>query len=296
MGKPGFDLVAYLKLCRFPLVFTAISDSAAGYLVSRGNRGFEWPVLLWLAVSSSGLYCFGMALNDIADRKRDLELAPGRPIPSARISLTGALTACLGAAVVSALALLLFDGAPLAGRLLIWGAAVFCIFAYDCFLKIPPMMGLVRALNLLLGGVSAMSEGPKDFGGRELLRLALPSFVYVTSLTVISTLEDKPQARPRLFTGLLGMILGAFLPLILQENADARGGLLALLLAAWLCRRAMSARDRKGVMLLVRDGIGGIIVLNATTLVCTVGWTPALGILLLLIPAALSVTVFKRLA
>src|SRR5439155_720032 len=79
------DLVAYLKLFRFPLVFTAIADSAAGYLAA--SFQLEIGTLTLLAVSSAGLYFFGMALNDIADRERDKQLAPGRVLPSGRLSL-----------------------------------------------------------------------------------------------------------------------------------------------------------------------------------------------------------------
>ena len=72
-----FDVLAYLRLFRFPLIFTAIADSATGYLLRTSWRGDPDPLtLLLLAVSSAGLYCFGMAMNDIADRHRDREIAP----------------------------------------------------------------------------------------------------------------------------------------------------------------------------------------------------------------------------
>ncbi len=297
MDKPGFDLVAYLKLFRFPLVFTAISDSAAGYLVARKGWSVDWATLLWLALSSSGLYFFGMALNDIADRKRDLELAPGRPIPSGRVTLKGAVAACLLMLVLSGLAQFMSGGRMPEQRFLVWGGAVACIFAYDCFLKLPPVMGLVRALNFELGLLAGLEPGYGGLPPGICVMLALPSFLYVTSLTIVSTLEDRLSARSRLFTGLLGMIGAAFAPLLFAGTRSGPGeAWLPLMLGAWLCYRAIGARDRKGVMRLVRDGIGGIIALNAITLVCAVGWIPALGLLLLLIPALIAVEIFKRLA
>ncbi|HXX95082.1 MAG TPA: hypothetical protein VEN81_15760, partial [Planctomycetota bacterium] len=75
-------MIAFLKLFRFPLVFTAIADSAAGYLVV--GRSADLFILALLAVTSAGLYCFGMAMNDIADRDRDREIAPNRVLPSGR--------------------------------------------------------------------------------------------------------------------------------------------------------------------------------------------------------------------
>ena len=71
-----FDLVAYLKLVRFPLVFTAIADSAAGYFIGRlGGDDPITPTLGLLALSSAGLYLSGMALNDIADLPKVDELS-----------------------------------------------------------------------------------------------------------------------------------------------------------------------------------------------------------------------------
>ena len=74
--RKRFDVVAYLKLFRFPLVFTAIADSAAGHVIGRSygrpEQGYTLPALGKLALMSAGLYLFGMALNDLADRKKEI--------------------------------------------------------------------------------------------------------------------------------------------------------------------------------------------------------------------------------
>jgi hypothetical protein len=189
-------------------------------------------------------------------------------------------------------------GTPRLQRLALWGIVALAILAYDFFLKVSPTMGLVRAGNLLLG--TAMGAGLSLSGSgiplKEALPWALPSFVYVTALTHVSTLEDEPGKRARLFRGLLFMIVGAFLPLALFEGKHPEAALPALLLGAWLCRRAIGARDKKGVMLMVRDGVAGIILLDST-LVTAAGF-PAFGVglALLLIPAFVSLTVMRRLA
>ena len=87
-------MVSYLKLFRFPLVFTAIADSAAGYLVACGGRP-DPLVLALLAVASSGLYMFGMAGNDLADAERDRALHPERVLPSGRITKRQGWTAAI---------------------------------------------------------------------------------------------------------------------------------------------------------------------------------------------------------
>ena len=91
-----------LKLVRFPLILTAVADSATGAIlvyqlnaISRARQPEEigiglavvgsWVVLAWLAGASAFLYCAGMTLNDVADAGRDRELHPDRPIPSGMV-------------------------------------------------------------------------------------------------------------------------------------------------------------------------------------------------------------------
>src|SRR5262245_18818026 len=93
-------LLAYLQLCRFAAVFTALADIFLGYLLSRWSEpdvwlGSEFALLL---VASAGLYLAGMVFNDVFDRKLDAEERPNRPIPSGRVSLRGAVT--FGAALM----------------------------------------------------------------------------------------------------------------------------------------------------------------------------------------------------
>lgn len=316
-----FDVVAYLKLFRFPLVFTAIADSAAGYMISAGST-IELPPMAFLAVASAGLYCFGMALNDIADAARDREIAPTRVIPSGRITMTGARVAAGLAALLS------LGCAGAAGRnlllqtVLVWGAAVVAIVAYNCFLKVPPIMGLVRLCNFMLG-IAVASRMSLEGSYAPLwacLIVALPHFVYVTALTYVSTLEEGEVDRRRVKFGAGAMMIAALAASSWKQLADSiwrfKNGQSAApiehapwlavgcsaVLALWVFFRAKNARDKRGVMLVVRDGIGGLILLDAALLISfnapRLGWAhaQALGLLCLLIPAALSIAIFKRLA
>ena len=78
------------------LVFTAVSNALASLALrsevgdARGGRVDSWLVLGALCVAV-GLYGFGMSLNDIIDRRRDGQLARGRPLPSGRIGLGAAV-------------------------------------------------------------------------------------------------------------------------------------------------------------------------------------------------------------
>ncbi|HVE41258.1 MAG TPA: UbiA family prenyltransferase [Planctomycetota bacterium] len=319
--RKRFDLVAYLKLFRFPLVFTAIADSATGYLLARSRPEHAWHFLA-LAVASAGLYCFGMALNDIADRDRDKAIAPGRVLPSGRLTLRSAVVAAGGCLGVSLGALVLLNETPLPQRFLLWGLVVAGIVVYDMLVKVPPVMGLVRAFNLFLGVSAAMSLS-NLWGERSWIfgMVALPSLVYVSALTYVSTLEEGEVDRRKLIAGVLFMMIGILLASlvvrVLSEAIDnsveglGAGALSASIknaadhwhgipfgavLGAWVLRRACSAKDKKSIMLLIRDGVGGIIVLDAALLGSFSGLLPALCIAALVIPAAISVAIFKRLA
>jgi len=304
-----FDVFAYLKLFRFPFVFTAIADSATGYLICTGLNEIHAPTMALLAAASAGLYFFGMALNDIADRDRDQAIAPTRVLPSGRISLRAAVTAAALVLGASLAAVLVIPGTSMLQRLGIWCAVVFFIVAYNMFLKIPPTMGLVRAFNLLLGVVAARRIG-FDIAGQpwQYAMMALPAFVYVTSLTFVSTLEDGGPLRSRLLVGTLLMTVGAWLAALAGPAVNAVvffstfsvnqvwPVVLALVLTGWIQYRKRGALDRKGIMLLVRDGVGGIILLDAALLASFGSAIEAFFIVNLLIPAALAVAMFKRFA
>jgi 4-hydroxybenzoate polyprenyltransferase len=308
--RKRFDVVAYLKLFRFPLVFTAIADSAAGHVlgqsVGRPNTVYTVPALGKLALMSAGLYLFGMALNDLADRKKDQHSAPNKVLPSGRVSLRGGWIASLVVLAVS-LGALVFVAPPPTFRLgVVWILTLVAIGLYDLGLgKYPPVMGVVRALNFSLGIVAL-----GDWKIWEVVLAALPEFIYVTSLTYVSTLEDTALNRRRLGWGVAGMGLGLLLAGVLVPAvrhvlaSESGGGPLAELAAlasawlviAWLGRRAWKAADKRGVMLLVRDGVACIILLNAIYLASVQIWIPALAVASLIVPAALSLALFKRLA
>ncbi|HLY08706.1 MAG TPA: hypothetical protein VKW04_05275 [Planctomycetota bacterium] len=309
------DAVAILKLFRFPLVFTAIADSVTGRLLMSGDLRSAEPTLGLLALASAGLYFFGMSLNDIADRNRDKEIAPGRMLPSGRLSLVAARAACGSALALSLAAICLIRESPLPQRLACWALVVVSISAYNLWAKQPPVMGLVRAGNLLLGVVSVLDLGAARMGLPYVVGVLLPTFTYVTALTFVSTLEDGVPDRRQLAVGAAFMVLGAGLAAFVSpmtehlrfynsENPAVIFGPgepkwvsapFSALLAAWILFRAWKAVDKKGVMLLVRDGVGGLIVLDAA-LLASYELGPACLVAGLALPAILSVAVFKKLA
>ena len=287
-------MIAYLKLFRLPLVFTAVADSLAGYLSVRGLREGDGVVLLCLALTSGGLYAFGMGMNDVADRERDRELAPGRPLPSGRISLPGALSACSLAFTIS-LGALVFNPAHSEIMVRAWLVAVVGILVYDFAVKIPPIMGAIRAANFLIGATAWQVLNLREVTWAAYYWPAIGLFVYGTSLTFVSTLEDGSLRKRVLWLGAAGMAAGALLPAAVELPKYWHGLVPAVLLVAWVFWRASRAADKKGIMLMVRDGVAGFILLDASLV--TRFQEPWLGLAIaaLLLPAFGLIALFKRL-
>lgn len=292
--------LSVLKLYRLPFVFTAVADSAAGYLVGLGSLDPSAGTLALLALASAGLYAFGMAANDIADLERDRASAPGRVLPSGRLSPGTARAAALGALATSALAAILAPGRGAAPRILVWAAAAGAIVIYDFFLRAPWVMGAIRALNFLLGAAAATANLKELAAPRETLHFAAMSFVYVTALTVISRQEDRKAVQLSwILVAVSAMSLAAawaaFLGPSLSGASSSARWLVLLILVGGLAWRARGAADRAGVMLLVRDGVGGIILLDAIYLLSAGFHDEGLTVAALVLPAALGVWLFKKL-
>src|SRR5262249_3783658 len=83
-------LLAWLQLCRFAAVFTAMADIFLGYLLRHVDLEPARDFGLLLA-SSSCLYLAGMVFNDVFDRAIDAIERPKRPIPSGRVPVRGAV-------------------------------------------------------------------------------------------------------------------------------------------------------------------------------------------------------------
>jgi hypothetical protein len=173
--------------------------------------------------------------------------------------------------------------------------------------KVPPVMGLVRAFNFLLGVVVVrgfkINAEPWAFAV-----VVAPVFGYVTCLTYVSTLEDGPVDRRKVVVGAVGMSVCALLAACMSPVAEAVWGeslskfhlfpalIPAWALVGWLGRRAWRAKERKDVMLLVRDGVAGIILVDAAMVLSFNEVVKGLMVAGLLIPAIFCLFLFKKLA
>jgi len=202
-------LLAYLQLCRFAAVFTAMADIFLGYLLTH-RGGFESECDFGLLLgSSSCLYLAGMVLNDVFDRRVDAEERPKRPIPSGRVSLREAIS--LGTGLV-ALGLALSIGVGVAS-VTVAGLLTACIFLYDGLLKStllgPAVMGACRFLNVMLGASAAtLPSGVSATWSMPQLAVAAGLGVYIAGVTWFSRHEAGESPRWQLTGALMTVNLG----------------------------------------------------------------------------------------
>jgi 4-hydroxybenzoate polyprenyltransferase len=138
------DILAGFAVTHF--IFYWIDGSGSQYQLSSLNS------LLWLMLSTTGLYGGGVVFNDVFDAKLDKIERPERPIPSGRASKTGATWLGVFLLVIGVIGA--FQVNSFSGKL----AIVIAIAAlnYDRIAKHnafvgPINMGLCRGLNLMLG-------------------------------------------------------------------------------------------------------------------------------------------------
>jgi 4-hydroxybenzoate polyprenyltransferase len=283
---------ALLKLTRFPLVFTAIADSAVGASLAGINLV---NCLTWVpaAAASAFLYAGGMALNDIVDVERDRDLHPERPLPSGRVSLKAAgilVLVCFAFAVASA---------QVAGHVAAaWvGLMIVLIAAYNGILKrwaVPGSLAMaaVRGANLGLGAiVVGVLPGRLEFPWPAAAVLG----GYVFALTLWSTREDvRGQGRGAL--AVIGALL-AWMPVAgAIKEVPARWASLAasIWILPWILR-ALVRPEPARLMQVVRWGVLGIIVLDASFLAARSRWTEAGAVGGLIAPALLLLPMFRKL-
>ncbi|MDH3583988.1 MAG: UbiA family prenyltransferase [Phycisphaerae bacterium] len=272
-------------MSRLPLVFTAIANIWLVTLLSRsaalGDGTWpHWTILALTAAVATGLYVFGMTLNDVLDSRHDRTFAPARPIPSGRIS-PGAALALGIAALLLALAATLPLGRTSTLTALICAAL---ILLYDAAGKHVPalgllLLGIIRAVHMLIADPS--------------LAFCWPVWLTLSHVVALSTicyrLEDKrPALSPRAGWLVLGswafMTMGMVAWMSHVDGlwfprapwiwlAPTAAALLFLAFAARLLHRAKAARSAGGG--LMKLGLLWLIVYDAAWLLGAGLWTQA---------------------
>lgn len=295
-------LLALLQLTRMALVFTAIADGYCTALLRKevfhDEDVLDARRMVAIAAVSVGLYGFGMSLNDIADRKRDLQIAAHRPLPSGRVGLVTAhlISILLAASALGAGAIysmLLRPGGDWRSLTLVVITGALISF-YDLAGK------YLVGLGLLTLGLIRFTHALVPAPAAPVLwhPLLLLNHVAILS-TVAYRWEEKRPALTRIHYWTVGaglVVVNAFVIWMIYHRRgwaglELRPALLAPLAAvgvfvaiAWIVRRR-SATSREAGQTIMLYGLLWLIVYDACFVFAYTGWLEA-ALLLLLFPAA----------
>ncbi len=282
----------FLELIRLPGMFTAHADILAAFLIT--GIGFQGlGGLFCLLAASSCLFSAGMALNDYFDFEIDLKERPLRPLPSGRISRPAALALGLGLLGAGIGFAFLAGPGPFCVSLAL-GAA---ILLYDGLLKDhlvvgPLAMASCRYFNFLMG----LSLLP--FDGWALIPLVTGTYIF--GVTLLSQKEAE-GGKAILHIGGCALALGLvpllyyflFLNHVLQNFS---GVILAMGFLIFSATRVLALLDRnrpEDFQKTMKTLLLSLIVLDFILAAGAGAMVPAAGILLLFIPAFLSVRLFR---
>ncbi len=252
--RPWLEL---MRLSNLPTVVGNCMSGAAAALAAGTSGGasvLAEPMLWWAVLAVALCYIGGMALNDVADARRDAAAGRARPIPAGHIrrghALVFALT-CLAAGP----ALLGLTGPTEAMGAAI--ALVALIVGYDLlhgrWAGAVVLMGLCRAAVYVVAA-AAVAPGAWWNEPRALAAIAGLVALYTTAITVVARMEDRSGLDARRWLALAM----ALLPLGALAVAQPRQHLAVALVAgglmlAWLGRSARFVlmrppRTREAVM------------------------------------------------
>lgn len=304
-------LYTLLQFTRMALVFTAISNAWASMLLQA--HGTQTRIQPWYAVAmtgvSIGLYSFGMALNDLIDRRRDKQMAPGRPIPSGRMSVRAGHVVCFLLALFAVLCGMwiyaLRPDQSVSLLLVLW--TILLIIFYDFAGKYLVGLGLLT-LGLIRFFNAAIAAPSLAIPWQAILLL-----VHVTILsTVCYYLEGKRPAltRRHIFFVAFGLvaIVGTLIWLLVDHRRDMGSWLTMLwvtpgLLWPWtavllfalvaIITRWLVPDPRRAGRSIMLYGLLWLIVYDAAFVQCYIGWRYSLMIFALL-PVAFIAVQFMR--
>lgn len=268
-------------------IVTAIADILAGVAISNYLLGdYQIAPLIWLMLSTIGLYGGGVVFNDVFDAPLDRKERPERPIPSGLISIREATTLASTLLLLGVLFAILVSFVSGIISLSIAIAAV----VYDKWGKHhdylgPVNMGLCRGLNLLLG-ISIVPPQLWDYWF-----VALVPIVYIAAITMISRGEVYGGRKSTLYAAAIFylVVMIAILTIAVMEAALFPTLFLLTLWAGMILfplQKAIVNPQGPLIGKAVKAGVIALIIMNAA-------WATAFGqfylagIILLLLPVSL---------
>jgi 4-hydroxybenzoate polyprenyltransferase len=281
-------LIGFFRLTRPANIVTAVADILAGIAIS----GFflrpheDLSSVVWLILSTIGLYGGGVVMNDVFDATLDKAERPERPIPSGLVS--PAQGTVLGVVLLTVGVVLAFLVSTLSGML----ALVIAVAAivYDKWGKHhsffgPLNMGFCRGLNLLLG-LSIIHSTVNN-----LWFIAVVPIIYIAAITMISRGEVHGGKKATLYTAAVLYALsmsGIFYISLQREHAIITTFFIGLWAFMVFLPLNNAIRQPIGKMIgrAVKAGVLALILMNAA-------WAAAFGatylalIIILLLPLSI---------
>lgn len=269
-------------------IVTAVSDILAGIAISGYflQSAENHSSVVWLILSTMGLYGGGVVMNDVFDAELDAVERPERPIPSGLVSRAQAsiLGLILLAAGIFFASLASTYSAILAIAIAI-GAVVYDKWGKHHVFWGPFNMGVCRGLNLLLG----LSIIPSQVA--EFWFMGIVPVVYIAAITMISQDEVYGGKKSTLYAAAILYALamaGIFYVSLSQDQQIAT----IFFIALWAfmvfvpLRKAMQQPEGRMIGRAVKAGVLALILMNAA-------WASAFGfiylalIIILLLPLSI---------
>ena len=228
-------IMAYLQLTRAANGLTAASNILAAYFLATAvlgqnlNQGPDQITnLISLVIASVLLYSSGMIMNDCFDYEEDLRERPHRPLPSGQIHLSHAWRLC-SITLIAGLIVAAMVGIT---QFIIAAMLAVLIILYNGVAKqtnwAPWLMGGCRYSNWILG-LSLLGLQTISF------LIALPVFLYVSGLTLLSRIETSASdTRPLIQSIILITVSGLVIALLIISDIFPNNWALIALLAAEL--------------------------------------------------------------
>lgn len=288
------QIKAYLQLTRPANIVTAIADIWAGFAVAGGalvifadqTKLIDSPVfqnLLWLTLSTIGLYGGGVAFNDVFDAELDAKERPERPIPSGRVSKGKAALMAFLLLLIGIIAAWNVSNLSAMIALIVAGMAVlYDYWGKHQFIFGPINMGLCRAGNLLLG-ISAFPVMLQSYW-----YLGFIPLIFVAAITMISRGEVHGKNRRALVGGglMYTAIILSLIVLGLLEGENLVHVIPFLILFAYMIFppliKAIHEQIPQLIGKAVKAGVISLIILNASLAAAFAGWQFGIIVLLLL--------------
>jgi 4-hydroxybenzoate polyprenyltransferase len=272
-------------------IVTSIADVLAGIAISGffsgpNLRENNISSILFLCISTAGLYGGGVVFNDVFDAELDKLERPERPLPKGIVSkreatFLGIILLLFG--IITATIVSLLSG--LLALTIAIAALIYNKWSKHGAIAGPVNMGLCRGLNLLLG-ISVIQAAVSEWWF-----IAFVPIIYIAAITMISRGEVHGGSKSTLyFAGILYLMVIAAILFLSFSKEMFWWAIIFLLPFGWMIFTALIKAIRvpapQNVGKAVKAGVIALILMNA-------GWAAAFGaigvafVIVLLLPLSL---------